>query len=42
MGYTDMRGYEKLISLWGDDGEVSVIELGFRAKGVERVSEEKA
>lgn len=42
MGYTDTRGYEKLISLWGGDGEVSVIELGFRAEGVERVSEQKA
>lgn len=41
MDYTDLRGYEKLISLWGGD-EISVIALGFIAKGVERVSEQKA
>lgn len=39
---TDLRGYEKLISLWGGGEEVTCHNTGFRAKGMERVSEQKA
>lgn len=39
---TDLRGYEKLISLWGGGEEVTCHNTRFRAKGMERVSEQKA
>lgn len=39
---TDLRGYEKLISLWGGGEEVTCPNTGFRAKGTERVPEQKA